>query len=150
MPRTIRPNDLRLGNIVRVKSTGDIVAVVQITRSKVGYHKNNDNTRNLSYARYDDVEGVPFIDLFSVSPEIDGIEVMVRSGQNKRLYTHTFMRSEKPDHFIVELDNLTERKYTHDIQNFFFINDEDHDEILLDEVIRQKQMRDNGTIQNQA
>lgn len=59
----MRPQDLRIGCIVKLKDTGDIVRVCGLTSKKIRYHKGNDRSTNLSSRKYCETEGVRLYDV---------------------------------------------------------------------------------------
>lgn len=52
----MKANELKYGNFVRIKRTGEIVIVNTVTKHKVGYHYNSSN--NLSYSRLYEIEPI--------------------------------------------------------------------------------------------
>lgn len=54
----MKPNELRLGNYVRLRDNGEIVAVERITRKKVGFFYGGDKSRGY-FRKYCEIEGVP-------------------------------------------------------------------------------------------
>ena len=58
----MKPNDLRIGNFVKLRDTGEIVRVCGLTSKKIRYHKGNDRSTNLSSRKYCEIEGVPIYD----------------------------------------------------------------------------------------
>ena len=50
------PQELRIGNLVKYK--GEVVKVEQITKRKIGYHKETNESR-MHYARLVEIEPIP-------------------------------------------------------------------------------------------
>lgn len=54
----MKNNELCIGNIVRIKDTGEIVSVCDITKHKVGFHAPNERPNaHLRYRRLHEVDG---------------------------------------------------------------------------------------------
>ena len=52
----MKPEELRIGNLVKYK--GEVVKVKQITKKKIGYHKEENESR-MHYARLVEIEPIP-------------------------------------------------------------------------------------------
>lgn len=51
--------DLRIGNIIKIKDTGEIVRICAITKHKVGFHAPNERPNaHLRYRRLHEIDGV--------------------------------------------------------------------------------------------
>lgn len=70
----MKANELRLGNYVRVKDTGDMVRVCAITKRKIGFHYGNDKKRNLTYVPYSRVEPVLIAEVHYQLPAMKDFE----------------------------------------------------------------------------
>ena len=59
----MKQNDLRIGNFVKLKDSGDVVMVSAITKRKVGFHDPNERPdAQLRYRKYSEIEGVLIFD----------------------------------------------------------------------------------------
>lgn len=56
------PSDLRIGNIVKLRDTGEIVRVCRLLPKSVQYCKDLGNENDYRYCRYVDIEGVLIYD----------------------------------------------------------------------------------------
>lgn len=59
----MKPNELRIGNIVKLKDSGECVRVERLSRKKVGFHYGNDGSRGYS-RKYSEIEGVLIFDFY--------------------------------------------------------------------------------------
>lgn len=69
----MKANELRIGSIVRIKDTGEIVRVCGLTNKKICYHKGNDKGTNLSRRKYCEIEPVLIREVNSVLPPIPNL-----------------------------------------------------------------------------
>lgn len=67
------PQDLRIGNYVRIKATGTIVQVRSISTRKIGFHYAADKTR-MYYRNYSEIEPVRIYDVYGSLPYIKYLE----------------------------------------------------------------------------
>lgn len=59
----MKPQDLRIGNLVKLRDTGEIVRVCGLTKHKVGFHAPNERPNaQLRYRRLDEIEPVLIYD----------------------------------------------------------------------------------------
>lgn len=59
----MKPNELRLGNFVKIQDNGALVRVCAITKRKIGFHYGNDNTR-MYYRKYCEIEPLLIHDVY--------------------------------------------------------------------------------------
>lgn len=63
------PNELRLGNYVRIKDNGTIAKVERLSFKKVGFHYGNDKSRGY-FRKYSEIEPVLIRDVYDSLPSI--------------------------------------------------------------------------------
>lgn len=115
----MRPNELRLGNLVRIKNSGEIVSVEHISRRKVGLFHNNDKSREY-FCKYSEIEPVPFLDMFPNSKDADMFQVETYQQIGRKEYISTTMFNKGfVDGAVMCSDGLY-FKYVHEIQNYHF------------------------------
>ena len=112
------PQELRIGNLVRYK--GEVVKVEQITKRKIGYHKEENESR-MHYARLSEIEPIP------LTEEIIG-KYFIHCGasyyrDNKRAEIY-----QTRDGWCINVNNSTYTtmvsaivKYLHELQNAYYM-----------------------------
>lgn len=59
----MKPNELRIGNIIKLRDTGEIVRVCGLTKRKIGFHAPNERPNaQLRYRKYSEIEPVLIFD----------------------------------------------------------------------------------------
>lgn len=99
----MKPNELRIGNYVRLRDSSEIVRVERISRRKVGFFHGNDKSRGY-FRKYSEIEPVRIYDarnkFFLPTLSWDGEE----DGDNDYSY-HAFGTWIKVQH-LHELQNI--------------------------------------------
>ena len=110
--------ELRIGNYVKVKRTGDIVRVCAITKRKIGYHAPNERPNaHLQYCNLQGIEGVPFLDMFPTTQNADVFEVITERYYTCDKSAHISTTNVLKDGNLAFMDGLY-FKYTHELQNY--------------------------------
>lgn len=105
-------SDLRIGNIVKIKDTGEIVRICAITKHKVGFHATNERpSAHLRYRRLHEIDGVRINDYWDkiVDAYNDKLELccILREGNEVFLFYEKTYPNKK-------------FKYIHELQNVYY------------------------------
>lgn len=65
----MKPQDLRIGNLVKLRDSGEIVRVERITRRKCGFFHGNDKSRGY-FRKYSEIEPVLIREVYDSLPPI--------------------------------------------------------------------------------
>ena len=95
------PNELRIGDYVRIKDSGEIVKVCAITNKEIGFHASGDRRDGqLRYRRLSEIEPIPIYEIKDSLPICPTL-----FGANKHFYLY----------------NGIKRKYLHELQNVYYV-----------------------------
>lgn len=102
----MKPTELRIGNYVKLRDTGEIVRVCGLTKRKIGFHAPNERPNaQLRYRRYSEIEGVLIYDHWQ---KIDCSELLF-IGEDYIDTEYWYCYTKYPDRklrYIHELQNL--------------------------------------------
>lgn len=101
----MRYTDLRLGNFVKLRDTGEIVRVCGLTKHKIGFHAPNERPNaHLRYRKYSEIEPVMIYDHWR---KIDCSELEWRDvWSDGKWYRYNIMSVYKTIRYIHELQNI--------------------------------------------
>ena len=102
----MKPTDLRIGNIVKLKDSGSVIVVSAITKRKIGVHAPNERPNaQLRYRKLYEIEGVSIYDHWDKIHCCQLTWCGYEDGDEKYLY---YWRSypHKVIRYIHELQNL--------------------------------------------
>lgn len=99
------PNELRIGNIVKLRDSGEIVRVERLSRRKCGFIHNNDPSRGY-FRKYSEIEGVLIHDHWQkVSSTYVNLQWLPDLGEDESL--------------LYDYDGVT-ISYIHELQNLHY------------------------------
>lgn len=100
----MKPTDLRIGNIVRIRDTGEITRVCGLLPKSVQYRKDLGDEPDYRYCRYVDIEGVLIYDHWRNidCPDLEWRDVW----SDGKWYKYNIMSVYKTIRYIHELQNL--------------------------------------------
>ncbi len=128
--------ELRIGNYVKVKRTGDIVCVCAITKRKIGYHAPNERPNaHLRYCNFHEIEGVPFLDMFPTTQNADVFEVITERYYTCDKSVHISTTNVLKDGNLAVMDGLY-FKYAHELQNYRYARY--GEELVFNDVVLQQ------------
>lgn len=102
----MKPTELRIGSIVKLRDTGEIVRVCGLTKRKIGFHAPNERRNaQLRYRKYSEIEGVLIFDHWQ---KID-CPCLMRDDKSK-----------DKDYILEYGDNDFYIRYIHELQNLHY------------------------------
>lgn len=117
----MNPQELRIGNLVRYK--GEVVKVEQITKRKIGYHKEENECR-MHYARLVEIEPIP------LTAEIIG-KYFIHCGASYYRDNNRAEIYQTRDGWCLNVNNSnytayvsTIVEYLHDLQNAYYMTNQ--------------------------
>lgn len=101
----MKPTDIRIGCLVKLKDSGDVVKVSAITKHKIGFHAPNERTNaHLRYRKYCEIEPVLIYDHWRNidCPDLEWRDVWA----DGKWYKYNIMSVYKTIRYIHELQNI--------------------------------------------
>ena len=114
----MNPQELRIGNLVKYK--GEVVKIEQITKRKIGYHK-EENESFLCYARLSELEPIPLTEEIIGKYFIHHGASYYRDNSRVEIYQtrYGWCLSVNNSQYTAYINTVV--KYFHEVQNAYYL-----------------------------